>query len=65
LASNFAISEESWVLLHAPKLGYATDYFTSPPKEGMLWIFPTGKNLTASVGSKPAILGTRGQHANN
>jgi hypothetical protein len=32
--------EESWVLLHAPKLGDGTDYFTSPPKEGMLWLFP-------------------------
>jgi hypothetical protein len=31
--------EESWVLLHAPELGHGTDYFTSPPKEGMLWIF--------------------------
>jgi hypothetical protein len=28
-----------WVLLHAPKLGHGTDYFTSPPKEGMLRIF--------------------------
>jgi hypothetical protein len=49
--------------LHAPKLGYGTDYFTSPPNEGMLWIFPARKNPTASVGSEPAILGTRGQHA--
>jgi hypothetical protein len=51
------------VLLHAPKLGHGTDYFTSPPKEGMLWIFPSGKNPT--VGSEPAILGTRGQQANH
>jgi hypothetical protein len=29
--------------LHASKLGHGTDYFTSPPKEGMLWIFPAGK----------------------
>jgi hypothetical protein len=43
LASNFGIFEKSWVLLHAPKLGHGTDYFTSPPKEGMLWIFPAGK----------------------
>jgi hypothetical protein len=34
-------------------LGHGTDYFTSPPKEGMLF------------GSEPAILGTRGQHANH
>jgi hypothetical protein len=43
LASNFTISEESWVLFHAPKLGHGTDYFTSLPKEGMLSIFPIGK----------------------
>jgi hypothetical protein len=50
LASNFAIFEESWVLLHAPKLGHGTDGFTSHPKEGMLWIFPAGKaiNITWS-----------------
>jgi hypothetical protein len=33
-----------WVLLHAPKLGHGTDYFTSPPKEGMLRIFRPGLN---------------------
>jgi hypothetical protein len=33
--------EESCVLLHAPKLGH---YFTSPPKEGMLWIFSPEKS---------------------
>jgi hypothetical protein len=32
--------------------------FTSPPKEGMLWIFSPEK-------FDPAILGTRGQHANH
>jgi hypothetical protein len=37
----------------------------SPPKEGMLWIFSSRKNPTASVGSEPAILGTKGQHANH
>jgi hypothetical protein len=35
------------------------------PKEGMLSIFPAGKNPTASVGSEPAILGTRGQLDNH
>jgi hypothetical protein len=39
LASNYTIFEVSWVLLHAPKLGHGTDYFTSFPKEGMLRIF--------------------------
>jgi hypothetical protein len=33
---QFRNSEESWVLFHAPKLGHETDYFTFPPKEGML-----------------------------
>jgi hypothetical protein len=27
------------VLLHAANLQHGTDRFTSPPKEGMLWIF--------------------------
>jgi hypothetical protein len=27
------------VLLHAANLRHGTDGFTSPPKEGMLWIF--------------------------
>jgi hypothetical protein len=44
--------EETWVLLHAPKLVHGTDYFTSPPKEVMLWIFP-------------AILGTGDLQANH
>jgi len=36
---------------------HGTDDFTSPPKEGVLRIF--------SAGFEPAILGTRGQHANH
>jgi hypothetical protein len=28
-----------WVLLHAAKLRYGADGFTSPPKEGMVRIF--------------------------
>jgi hypothetical protein len=31
----------------------------------MLRIFTPGKNPTASAGFEPAILGTRGQHANH
>jgi hypothetical protein len=46
--------EESRVLLHAPKLGHGTDYFTSPPKEGMLWIFfPAGKIRRLRPGTNP------------
>jgi hypothetical protein len=60
---NFAISEESWLLLHAPKLEHGTDF--SPPSESRHAVdFSSRKNLTASFGSEPAILGTRGQHAN-
>jgi hypothetical protein len=40
------------------KARHATDSFTSPPKEGVLW-----KNPTVSAGFEPANLGTKGQHA--
>jgi hypothetical protein len=45
--------EDSWVLLPAPKLGHGTDCFTSPPKEGMLWIFPAGKIRRLRSGANP------------
>jgi hypothetical protein len=35
--SDFHINHR--VVLHAAKLQHGTDSFTSPPKEGMLWIF--------------------------
>ena len=50
-------------LLHAANLRHGTDGFTSPPKEGVLRIFFALKKPTASVGFKPANLGTKGQHA--
>jgi hypothetical protein len=50
------IYEDCWVLLHAPKLGHGTDYFTSPPKEGMLWIFSAGKIRRLSPGANPRSL---------
>jgi hypothetical protein len=31
-------------LLHAANLRYGTDGFTSPPKQGMLWIFSPEKS---------------------
>jgi hypothetical protein len=34
-------------------LGYGTDYFTSPPKEGRLWIFPPGKIRRLRSGANP------------
>jgi hypothetical protein len=35
--SNFHVNRR--VLLNAANLRHGTDGFTSPPKEGMLWIF--------------------------
>jgi hypothetical protein len=43
------------VLLHAANLRHGTDGFTSPPNEGMLWIFSRAKNPTTSAGFEPAI----------
>jgi hypothetical protein len=50
-------------LLHAANLRHGTEGFTSPPKEGVLMIFFSLKNPTASAGLEPANLGTKGQHA--
>ena len=50
-------------LLHVVKLRHGTNGFTSLPKEGVLRIFFTPKNPTASAGFEPANLGTKGQHA--
>jgi hypothetical protein len=36
-----------------PKLEHGTDYFTSPPKEGILWIFPIGKIRRLRSGANP------------
>jgi hypothetical protein len=45
---NLACDSESHVnyrvLLHAANLRHGTDGFTSPPKEGMLWIFSSEKS---------------------
>jgi hypothetical protein len=41
------------IVFHAPKLGHGTDDFTSPPKEGMLRIFPTGKIRLLRSGANP------------
>ena len=40
------------------------DGFTSPPRKARCGFFRP-KNPTASAGIEPAILGTRGQHANH
>jgi hypothetical protein len=53
------------VLLHAVNVRHGTDGFTSPPKEVVLQIFITLKNLSTSVGIEPANLGSSGEHANH
>jgi hypothetical protein len=59
------VSVRIFYMPHSYYMGQ-TDGFTSPPKEGMLWIFMTlQKNPTASAGYESANLGTRGQHANH
>jgi hypothetical protein len=60
--SDFHVNHR--VLLHVASLRHGADGFTSRPKEGMAWILPP-KNLMGSAEIKPAILGTRGQHANH
>jgi hypothetical protein len=40
--SDFHVNHR--VLLHAAKLRHGTDGFTSPPKEGMMWIFSSEKS---------------------
>ena len=50
-------------LLHAVNLRHGTNGFTSLPKEGVLRIFFSLKNPTASAGFEPANWGSKGQHA--
>jgi hypothetical protein len=40
--SDFHVNHR--VLLRAAKLQHGTDCFTSPPKEGMMWIFSPEKS---------------------
>jgi hypothetical protein len=63
-SGNFAFLKPFRDLLHAANQRHGANGFTSLPKEGMLRIFRP-KNPTASAGSEPAILSTRGQHAKN
>jgi hypothetical protein len=44
LACDFDLLVNHRVLLHAANLRNGTDGFTSPPKEGMLWIFSLEKS---------------------
>jgi hypothetical protein len=43
--SDFHLNRRN--LLHAANLRHGTDGFTSPPKEGMLWIFSPEKSEAA------------------
>ena len=49
---------------HAAQICDMGDGFTSPPRKACCGFFRP-KNPTASAGIEPAILGTRGQHANH
>jgi hypothetical protein len=61
-ARKFAISERAR-FFYMPQSWDRLFYF---PSEGRHAVdFSKWKNLTVSVGSEPAILGTRGQHANH
>jgi hypothetical protein len=57
--SDFHINHR--VLLHAANLRHETDGFTSPPKEGMLWIFSPensdsfGQDRTRDLGYQEAL----------
>jgi hypothetical protein len=43
LACDSDLHVNRMVLLHAENVRHGTDGFTSPPKEGMLWIFSPEK----------------------
>jgi hypothetical protein len=44
LACNFDFHINRRVFLHAANLRLGTEGFTSPPKEGILWIFSPDKS---------------------
>jgi hypothetical protein len=52
------------VLLHAVNLQYGTDGFTSPPKEGVLWILSPLKSIVLGR-VWTCDLGSSGKHANH
>jgi hypothetical protein len=49
-------------ILHAINLRHGTHSFNSFPKEGVLRIFFSLKNPTASAGFEPSNFGSKGQH---
>jgi hypothetical protein len=46
-------------------LRHGANGFTSPPKEGMLWIFIALKNPSPSAGFEPVNHGSNGKHASH
>ena len=60
----FRLPRKPRVLWHAAQICDMGDGFTSPPRMACCGFFRP-KNPTASAGIEPAILGTRGQHANH
>ena len=60
----FRLPRKPRVLWHAAQICDIGDDFTSPPRKACCGFFRP-KNPTASAGIEPAILGTRGQHANH
>ena len=60
----FRLPHKPRVLWHAAQICDMGDGFTSPPRKACCGFFRPN-NPTASAGIEPAILGTRGQHANH
>ena len=61
---RFRLPRKPRVLWHAAQICDMGDGFTSSPRKACCGFFRP-KNPTASAGIEPAILGTRGQHANH
>ena len=60
----FRLPRKPRVLWHAAQICDMGDGFTCPPRKACCGFFRP-KNPTAPAGIEPAILGTRGQHANH
>jgi hypothetical protein len=53
LTCDFDFHLNRRVLLHVANLRHGTDGFTSPPKEGLVWIFSPEKSDGLRPGSNP------------
>ena len=63
LSKNVRLPRNIQGFLHAVNLRHGTNGFASLPKEGVLRVFLSLKNPTASAGYESANLCTKGQHA--